>query len=83
MQWDWLSLTSWQARIAAELAEAGALPDVSVAAGIADRLLPHASRLVLEGGIGAMGPTALYLGEPRPRRGGWLLRRSTYGRGSR
>jgi hypothetical protein len=43
-------------------AEAGALPDVSVAAGIADRLLPHASRLALQGGIGAMAPTALYLG---------------------
>ncbi|MGK5173456.1 ATP-binding protein, partial [Geodermatophilus sp. CPCC 205761] len=62
MQWDWLSLTCWQALIAGDLADAGALPDPAVAAAIADRLLPHAHRLALQGGIGALGPTALYLG---------------------
>jgi hypothetical protein len=62
MQWDWLSLTCWQAVIAAELADAGALPDPGIAAAIADRLQPYATHLALQGGIGAMGPVALYLG---------------------
>ena len=62
MQWDWLSLTCWQARIAADLAVAGALPDPAIAGAIADRLLPYAEDLALQGGIGAMGPTSLYLG---------------------
>ncbi|MGY1803816.1 BTAD domain-containing putative transcriptional regulator [Blastococcus sp. SYSU D00922] len=62
MQWDWLSLTCWQALIAAELADAGALPSPGIAAAIADRLLPYATHLALQGGIGAMGPVALYLG---------------------
>ncbi|WP_116451386.1 BTAD domain-containing putative transcriptional regulator [Blastococcus litoris] len=62
MQWDWLSLTCWQALIAAELADGGVLPSPDVAAAIADRLLPYASHLALQGGIGAMGPVALYLG---------------------
>src|SRR5215207_6094146 len=62
MQWDWLSLTCWQAVIAAEPADAGALPDPAVAAAIADRLAPYGTRLALQGGIGAMGPVALYLG---------------------
>ena len=62
MQWDWLSLTCWQAVIAAELADAGALPDPGIAAAVADRLQPYATHLALQGGIGAMGPVALHLG---------------------
>jgi DNA-binding SARP family transcriptional activator len=61
MQWDWLSLTCWQAVIAADLAEASLLaPKISAA--IADRLLPYADRLALHGGIGALGPVGTYLG---------------------
>ena len=46
----------------ADLADAGALPDPAIAAAIADRRLPYATDLALQGGIGAMGPAALYLG---------------------
>jgi tetratricopeptide (TPR) repeat protein len=61
-QWDWVSLTSWQAEVAADLAAA---PDVhldaSVPAAIADRLLPYESQFAVQGGIGALGPVAISL----------------------
>jgi hypothetical protein len=61
-QWDWLSLTCWQAYIAAELAASPGMVDPAVPAAVADRLLPFAGQLALQGGIGGLGPVALYLG---------------------
>ncbi len=62
MQWDWLSLTCWQATIAAGIARTPGLVDPSLPGEIADRLLPYADDLALQGGIGSLGPVALYLG---------------------
>jgi DNA-binding SARP family transcriptional activator len=62
MQWDWLSLTCWQARIAAELAATPGLMDEALLVRITDQLLPYADQLALHGGIGALGPVRLHLG---------------------
>ncbi|SEO59733.1 BTAD domain-containing putative transcriptional regulator [Trujillonella endophytica] len=62
MQWDWLALTCWQAYAAAELAATPVGIDPAVPAAIADRLLPFADHLAVQGGIGAQGPVALLLG---------------------
>jgi tetratricopeptide (TPR) repeat protein len=61
-QWDWLALTCWQAYAAAELAASPVGIDPAVPAAIADRLLPFADQLAVQGGIGAQGPVALLLG---------------------
>jgi tetratricopeptide (TPR) repeat protein len=62
MQWDWLSLTCWQAVIATELASAGADVDRSLLERLAGDLLPFARQIAIQGGIGALGPVGLYLG---------------------
>ena len=63
MQWDWLSLTCWQAQIASDLA---VFPEVRLEEGLLDRLaddlLPFAEQLAIQGGIGALGPVGVYLG---------------------
>ncbi len=62
MQWDWLSLTCWQAQIVAGIAPTPGLIDPALPGQIADRLHPYADDLALQGGIGSLGPVALYLG---------------------
>jgi hypothetical protein len=63
LQWDSLSNTCWQAFVAAELAADPAVRlDPAVPAAIADRLLPFADHLAIQGGIGALGPVGVYLG---------------------
>ncbi|MGY1806334.1 ATP-binding protein [Blastococcus sp. SYSU D00669] len=61
-QWDALSITCWQAVVAASLAGSVGL-DPAVPAAIADRLLPFADHLAVHGGIGALGPVVVYLGQ--------------------
>jgi hypothetical protein len=57
LQWDALSITCWQALIAAELSA-----EPSVCAAIAERLLPFAEQIAIHGGIGALGPVGVFLG---------------------
>jgi len=52
-----LSITCWQALIAAELSA-----EPSVCAAIAERLLPFAEQIAIHGGIGALGPVGVFLG---------------------
>ena len=61
-QWDWLALTCWQAYAAAELAASPVGLDPAVPAAVADRLLPFADQIAVQGGIGGQGPVALMLG---------------------
>jgi DNA-binding SARP family transcriptional activator len=63
LQWDTLSITCWQALIAADLAAEPSVPlDPTVPAAIAERLLPYAGQLAIHGGIGALGPVGVFLG---------------------
>nr|WP_246324669.1 BTAD domain-containing putative transcriptional regulator [Petropleomorpha daqingensis] len=57
LQWDSLSITCWQALIAAELNA-----EQTVCAAIAERLLPFADQIAIHGGIGALGPVGVFLG---------------------
>ncbi|MGY1619860.1 hypothetical protein ACI797_24225 [Geodermatophilus sp. SYSU D00691] len=65
-QWDAPSITCWQVVVAASLAGSVGL-DPAVPAAIADRLLPFADHLAVHGGIGALGPVAVYLGLAKGR----------------
>ncbi len=60
-QWDALSLTCWQAVVAAELAATVGI-DPAVPAAITDRLRPFADQLAVQGGVGALGPVSVFLG---------------------
>jgi tetratricopeptide (TPR) repeat protein len=61
LQWDAVALGCWQALVAAGLAATGGI-DPAVPAAIADRLLPHAGRLAVQGAVGALGPVGVFLG---------------------
>ena len=58
-----MSTTCRQAQLAADLAAAPEVGlDPTIPGAIADRLLPHGEQFAVQGGIGALGPVAVYLG---------------------
>jgi hypothetical protein len=61
LQWDAVALGCWQALVAAGLAATGGI-DPAVPAAIADRLLPHAGRIAVQGAVGVLGPVGVFLG---------------------